>query len=206
MSIFSSMFGKPVDKVGSNVRQNTELVDTHMTSVHSKIVKYGDFTFEYLYTSPEPISQGGTYGSVIYIKIDSPVHEYVAKLPIDLQVIQSSIDKHQKDFSALPSHLSKEMTRFLYANMGKVFRVVWGRVKVWNDFLLQTRCWIMSAGVFVGIILLVVAYYHFNQSVKSEEFKNKNEIMKFLYYILYIVFPVSLAIGAFYYFPNTSNP
>ena len=64
----------------------------------------------------------------------------------------------------------------------------------------------MSAGVFVGIILLVVAYYHFNESVKSEEFKNRNEIRKFLYYLINIVLPVALAIGAFYYFPNTSTP
>jgi len=64
----------------------------------------------------------------------------------------------------------------------------------------------MSAGVFIGIILLVVAYYHFNKAVKSEEFKNRNEIIKFLYYLINIVLPVAIAIGAFYYFPNSSIP
>ena len=123
MGIFSSMFGKTADKVGSDIRQNTELVDTHMNSIHSEILKYGDFTFEYLYTSPEPITQGGTYGSVIYICIESPVYDNVSSLPEDLEAIQDSINKHQNDFSNLPAHISKEMTRWLYFNMSKVFRV-----------------------------------------------------------------------------------
>ena len=62
MGFFSSIFGKPVDKVGIQVRENTALVDSHMQATHSEFAKYGDFTFEYLYTSPEPISQSGTYG------------------------------------------------------------------------------------------------------------------------------------------------
>ncbi len=123
MGIFSSMFRKTADKVGIEIRQNTDLVDTYMNSVHSDIVKYDDFTFEYLYTSPEPITQDGTYGSVIYIRIESPVHENVSSLPEDLEAIQDSINKHQNDFSNLPVHISKEKTRWLYFNMSKVFRV-----------------------------------------------------------------------------------
>ena len=124
MGIFSSMFGKPVDKVSSQVRENTALVDLYMKSAHSNVAKYEDFTFEYLYTSPEPVTQGGTYGSVIYIRVESPVHEYVSTLPVDLAAIQTAIDSHQKDFSSLPNNLSKELTKWLYFNMGKVFRVV----------------------------------------------------------------------------------
>ena len=123
MGIFSSMFGKPVDKVSSQVRENTALVDSHMKATHSKVAKHGDFTFEYLYTSPEPISQSGTYGSVIYIRIESPVHEFVSTLPVDLKEIQASIDSHQKEFSSLPNNISKQITKFLYFNMGKTFRV-----------------------------------------------------------------------------------
>ncbi len=122
MGIISSMFGKPVDKVGSDVRQNTSSVDSHMNIVHSKIVKYGDFTFEYLYTTPEPITEDGAYASVIYIRIESPVHGEVSILPNDFEALQESIDKHQKDFSELPAHISKGMTRWLYFNFNKVFR------------------------------------------------------------------------------------
>jgi hypothetical protein len=123
MGVFSSIFGKPADKVSSQVRENTALVDLHMQTAHAKVVMYGDFTFEYLYTSPEPVTQGGTYGSVIYITVESPVHEYVSNLPVDFSEIQKAIDSHQKDFSSLPSNLSKELTKWLYFNMGKVFRV-----------------------------------------------------------------------------------
>lgn len=117
-------FGKSVDKVGSDVRENSTAADLFMKKVHSETTKYGDFTFEYLYTNSEPITPDGSYGSVIYLKIDSPVHEYVATLPTDLQAIQESIDRHQEDFGALPAHLSKGKTRWLYFSMGKIFRVV----------------------------------------------------------------------------------
>ena len=123
MGIFSSIFGKPVDKVSIQIRENTALVDSHMKAKHSKVAKYGDFTFKYLYTNPEPINQVGTYGSVIYIMVESPVHEYVSSLPLDFKEIQASIDSHQKDFGSLPSNLSKEMTKWLYFNMGKKFRI-----------------------------------------------------------------------------------
>jgi len=115
-------FGKPADKVGADVRQNSILVDLFMKDVHPKTTKYGDFTFDYLYTSSEPISQSGNFGSVIYIKIESPVHEYVAVLPVDSKELQESIDKHQESFKILPPHLLKEKTRWLYFSMGTVFR------------------------------------------------------------------------------------
>ncbi len=123
MGILSSLFGKPVDKVGSDVRQNTDAVDTYMKSIHASVFQSGDFIFEYLYTSSEPITQSGVYGSVIYIRIESPSHEFVAGLPVDMPDIQNSIDKHQEKFSSLPNHLSKEKTRWMYFNMGKIFRV-----------------------------------------------------------------------------------
>ncbi len=122
MGIFSALFGKPADKVGIAIRENSTLVDTHMKSIHSDIVQYGDFTFEYLYTSNEPISSNGTYGSVIYIRVESPVHEFVSSLPKDFPEIQESIDKHQKQYSGLPNNISKQMTRWLYFNMTKNFR------------------------------------------------------------------------------------
>lgn len=123
MGFLSSMFGKPVDKVGADVRKNTELVDSHMKAVHIVPFQSGDFLFEYLYTSSEPITQSGIYGSVIYIRIQSPVHEHVAGLAADLAEIQSAIDAHQSKFNVLPSHLSKEKTRWMYFNLGKIFRV-----------------------------------------------------------------------------------
>ena len=123
MGIFSSLFGKPVDKVGSDVRQNTDLVDAHMKESHDQISEIGDFTFEYLYTSSEPITRSGDYGSVIYIRVQSPVHENVSSLPIDFKELQDSIDIHQLQNSVLPRHLSKEKTRWMYFNMGKIFRV-----------------------------------------------------------------------------------
>jgi len=123
MGFLSNLFGKPVDKVSSAVRQNSAEVDLFMKEVHPKISKYGDFTFEYLYTSSEQTTPG-TYGSVIYIRIESPKHEYVATLPTDLKTIQKSIDKHQENFSSLPDHISKELTHWLYFSMGTVFRVI----------------------------------------------------------------------------------
>lgn len=124
MGIFSSIFGsnKFIDKVGPNVRQNTELVGTYMKGAHDGIQKFGDFTFEYLYTSSEQITQSGLYGSVIYIRVNSPVHENVALLAVDFKDIQRSIDEHQTKFKVLPDHLSKDVTRWLYFNMGKIFR------------------------------------------------------------------------------------
>jgi hypothetical protein len=123
MGILSSLFGKPIDKVGSDVRQNTNAVEAYMKNTHASVFQAGDFNFEYLYTSSEPITQGGVYGSVIYIRIESPSHEFVAGLPVDMPEIQKSIDKHQQKFGALPSHLSNEKTRWMYFNMGKIFRV-----------------------------------------------------------------------------------
>ena len=123
MGIFSSFFSKPTDKVSVDIRLNTDLVGSYMKNTHSKIIKFGDFTFEYLYTNSEPITLNGEYGSAIYIRIESPVHEYVSTLPADFPAIQKSIDQHQKKFSTLPNNLSKEKTRWLYFNMGKVFRI-----------------------------------------------------------------------------------
>ena len=125
MGFLSSLFGsgKKVDKVGADVRMNTDQVDSYMKEAHSEEFNYGDFTFEYLYTSSEPITQSGVYGSVIYIRIESPVHEYVAKLDVDKLEIHEAIDKHQDKFKHLPNHLSKEKTRWMYFNMGKIFRV-----------------------------------------------------------------------------------
>ncbi len=37
MGIFSSVFGKPVDKVSSQLRENTALVDSHMKAIYLKI-------------------------------------------------------------------------------------------------------------------------------------------------------------------------
>jgi len=122
MGIFSSVFGKPVDKVGPEVRLNTELVDAHMKVIHSNSFHSGDFIFEYLYTSSEQITSSGAFGSVIYIRVQSPVHESVAALPADSREVQASIDKHQKKFSSLPMNLSQSKTRWLYFNMGKIFR------------------------------------------------------------------------------------
>ena len=34
-----------IDKVGVDIRQNTDLVDSHMRSIHPEIIKFGDFTF-----------------------------------------------------------------------------------------------------------------------------------------------------------------
>jgi hypothetical protein len=125
MGFLSSLFGSPkvVDKVSSDVRLNTDQVDSYMQGVHGSDLKYGDFTFEYLYTSSEPITQSGTYGSVIYIRIESPVHDNVAALDVDTKEIQDAIDKHQEKFNVLPNHLSKDKTRWIYFNMGKKFRV-----------------------------------------------------------------------------------
>ena len=123
MGFFSSLFGKPIDKVGSDVRQNTDAVDGYMKNIHASVFESGDFTFEYLYTSSEPITQSGAYGSVIYIRVESPSHEFVSVLSVDLPEIQTSIDKHQQKFNVLPNHLSKEKTRWMYFNMGKIFRV-----------------------------------------------------------------------------------
>jgi|LakMenEpi03Aug12_release.lakeMendotaPanAssembly.Ray.scaffolds.fasta_scaffold1230959_1 hypothetical protein len=123
MGFFSSLFGKPVDKVGSHVRQNSNAVSAYMKNVHSNVCTFGDFNFEYLYTSSELISQNGEYGSVIYIRIESPKHEFVAALPADNKEIQKSIDKHQSKFSSLPDDLSKDKTRWMYFNMGTIFRV-----------------------------------------------------------------------------------
>ncbi len=123
MSFFSSLFSKAIDKVSVDIRLNSDLVNSHMENIHSEIVDFGDFTFEYLYTNSEPITLDGKYGSAIYIRIESPVHDYVSNLPVDLPTLQKSIDQHQKKFSALPNNLSKEKTRWLYFNMGKVFRI-----------------------------------------------------------------------------------
>jgi hypothetical protein len=122
MGILNGLFGKPVDRVGDDVRQNSVAADKYLKKAHSEIIQYGDFTFEYLYTNSEPISQGGAFGSVIYIMIESPVHEFVSTLPVDFLEIQESIDKHQENFQVLPDYLSVEKTRWLYFNMGKNFR------------------------------------------------------------------------------------
>ena len=123
MGFLSSIFGKPVDRVSPIIRQNTDLVDAYMKSAHENTIQLGDFTFEYLYTSSEPITQNNVFGSVIYIRIESPVHEHVAGLSENSKDIQSSIDKHQEKFSSLPNHLDKDKTRWMYFNMGKIFRV-----------------------------------------------------------------------------------
>ena len=107
MGFFSSLFGSPVDKV------------------FQKVTEYDDFTFEYLYTTSELITQDGEYGTVIYIRIDSKVHKNVAALPVDSKEIQDAIDKHQKEFKrridmALPE--TKEITRWLYFNLATMFR------------------------------------------------------------------------------------
>ena len=124
MGILSKLFGKPklVDKVPPPIRVNTECVSTHMDTVHPKIEKIGDFTFEYLYTSPEPITRNGDYGSVIYIRIDSDVHESVPQLAIDFLPIQQSIDAHYEKYGRLPTSVNKDVTRFLYFSLGRVFR------------------------------------------------------------------------------------
>jgi len=124
MGIFSSIFGKPVDKVGGQVRQNTALVESHMKNVYSQNETYGDFELQYLYTSSEPISRVGEYGSVIYIRIESPAHEFVSALPADMPEIQRAIDEHQKKVQSFPSGISKDITKFLYFNMGKIFRSI----------------------------------------------------------------------------------
>lgn len=123
MGFFKSLFGKPVDKVSSDVRQNSISVGLFLSKAHSNIVQYGDFTFQYLYTNSEPIAQGEIYGSVIHIRIESPVHESLYQLPIDTKTIQDSIDKHQNDFKSLPDNLSKDKTRWIYFNNGTKFRI-----------------------------------------------------------------------------------
>jgi hypothetical protein len=121
MGIFSFLFGKPIDKVPSHIRSNTDKVDSYMRQNHPESVRFGDFTFEYLYTTCEPITQYGDYGSVIYIRIESPVNEFVSALPVDSPDIQESIKSHQLNFQVLPGSISKESTRWLYFNMGKTF-------------------------------------------------------------------------------------
>jgi len=129
MGFLSFLFGNPVDKVGSDIRENTERVSTYMETFH-KVTEYDDFTFEYLYTTSELITQDGKYGSAIYIRIDSKVHENVAALPVDSKEIQDAIDKHQKEFkkrlaigmSDAPHPESKEITRWLYFNLATIFR------------------------------------------------------------------------------------
>tara|TARA_B110000238_G_C15917216_1_gene348847 strand:- start:155 stop:514 length:360 start_codon:yes stop_codon:yes gene_type:complete len=118
MGIFSS------DNVGNDVRNNTELVDSHMRSV-PKIFRYNDFIFEYLYTTSEPITEDGkTYGSAIYIRIESSKDDfYVSSLPVNSKEIQEAIDKHQEEFGNLPGNLSKSLTKWLYFNMATVFRI-----------------------------------------------------------------------------------
>lgn len=123
MGIFSSLFGKPVDKVPLSIRQNTDAVDAYMKEIHTDIVQFGDFTFEYLYTTSELITTNGEYGSAIYVRIESPVHEFVSTLPVDSPDIQNSIKLHQSQFKSLPNFLSKESTRWLYFNMGTIFFV-----------------------------------------------------------------------------------
>ena len=124
MGFFSSLFGSPVDKVASEIRLNTERVSIFMETFQ-KVTEYDDFTFEYLYTTSELITQDGEYGTVIYIRIDSKVHKNVAALPVDSKEIQDAIDKHQKEFKrridmALPE--TKEITRWLYFNLATMFR------------------------------------------------------------------------------------
>jgi len=88
LGIFSSLFGsgKVVDKVAPEVRRNTEAVGVYMKSAHETKSAFSDFTFSYLYTISEPITQGGVYGSVIYTKVDSPVHANIAGLEADSKV------------------------------------------------------------------------------------------------------------------------
>ncbi len=121
MGIFSLLFGKPVDKVSSDIRTNSSRVETYMDTFPKDFV-YGDFTLSYFYTNSEPIAHGGVYGSVIYMMIDSPVHQFVSTLPVDYPDLQEAIDKHQEKFKNFPSSITKEKTKWLYFNMGKVFR------------------------------------------------------------------------------------
>lgn len=124
MGFFSSIFGKPtlVDKVPPHIRQNAAVVGEWIRSSFPKKIKHGDFTFEYLYTHCEPIDQNGKYGAVVYICIESLVHEYVSNLPIGFPKLDTAINEHRARFNNLPSNISKGDTRFLYFNMGKVFR------------------------------------------------------------------------------------
>ena len=121
MGLFSSLFGKPIDNVGAAIRENTVAVKAYMKECHSEIEEYGDFTFEYLYTTSEKINQVGDYGSVIYIRVDSPIHEHVANLPVSFSEIQEAIDEHQEDFNDLPEETSRDKTRWLYFRAGECF-------------------------------------------------------------------------------------
>jgi hypothetical protein len=122
MGILSSLFGKRTDKVGDQIRENSAIVDSIMKECHSEPAEYDDFVFEYLYTNSEPISDDAEYGSVIYIRVTSPVHEHVSNLPTDFRAIQEAINDHQSDFADLPEGVLREKTRWLYFNMMKVFR------------------------------------------------------------------------------------
>ena len=122
MGIFSSLFKPPADPVPQDVRKNSDLTDAYMKASHPKSIAIGDFIFEYLYTSNEPIDQAGTFGSVAYIRIGSDVHSNVFTLPADWKPLQVAIDEHQKAVLPLPAFISANKTRWLYFNMAKVFR------------------------------------------------------------------------------------
>jgi hypothetical protein len=124
MGLLSALFGKPklVDKVPSDIRQISRDVEVHMQQVHANMQRAGDFTFEYLYTHCEPVDSHGPYAPVIYIRVDSPIHQYVCQLPVNSVDIQAAIDKHQAEFGEFPENLPKARIRWLYFNMHVAFR------------------------------------------------------------------------------------
>jgi hypothetical protein len=123
MGLFSAIFGRPVDKVSPEIRLNSELAGEYMKEAHPSAIQFGDFVFEYLYVNSEPITQSGIYGSVIYIRVTSSENKNLAGLPTDSSDIQNSIDEHQAKYSDLPRNLFQDKTRWMYFNMGTIFRV-----------------------------------------------------------------------------------
>jgi hypothetical protein len=122
MGIFSKIFGKPIDKVGQEIRSNTDWLDGYMQEVHSEVIQYSDFTFEYLYTTSEQITENGDYGSVIYIRVERSNGEDLSSVSHDDQPIQKSIDKHQEEFGSIEGLPCPNKTRWLYFNMRTIFR------------------------------------------------------------------------------------
>lgn len=47
MGILSSLLGKPVDKDGSDFRQNTDAVEAYMKNIHTSVLESDDFNFEF---------------------------------------------------------------------------------------------------------------------------------------------------------------
>lgn len=108
----------------ARIEENTTSVGRYMKSNHSAIQAFGDFYFEYLYTVTEPIKEDGALGSVIYIRVDSERISNVASLPPEDARVQKAISSHQAKYSTLPDHLARQHTRWLYFNLGKIFRAV----------------------------------------------------------------------------------